>query len=728
MRPGSTASAVIASWVLSRYWPLAQCSHRSALPVPTQAVQPLNRPNLALIDALRVHCNEVELDGASSCLNALKDDGSVEGTSVSNLEGPLLDSRDNNSLVSMMETRFSPTDESSLVLYHNILRETTNGLVKPSFSYSQTHTSLRSLAVTNIIVGSLLPDLKTRRKFMRRLDKVIEKAAPKSKPQERAELNSVLKVLKHFSGASLKQLRVDHGFMMMTEHLVFSVREGKRIPPLFEQLYNFAKTKVLKGVRAVFKHAQLFRLRNDPHGSTLLKSSFSSRYLAMLTKLWQLDSVGVEALDVTVSQTTFSSEVFSVGFMNGVIDFAKEYSSLVEEDYLPGYEEETTKCYEQDKLLAKTKIICEGAFRRMEVFLARSTEVLNFISWMSLRDHITDLLLMVYNTAKVSLEAQTRQGGHITIETLRAKFGKDSLKQSLAQNILIKPRMQRDVHNITAGVAGIVAFFQLRKLHQWKPRPVDRTRRANGSSSGTASEQTSTEGKPEDLSLVGQRLEAFTDVDMPPELERAAPEFKNANDTTVTSTEATLLEMYSKKRDMLMMSLLRRSVGKLVKAFSSIFGRLQKMFRATVGRGRVHLCRRSDRQPCFNADEATKSRFAVLQFILAAHLGVHVGPNEKLGESLQELKKDFMAFFKDSAWFRYRTRTLKVFQRRTRWGLDILIDYIFPEQKGQGKKGNPISKEALSLIEQAGTAFADYVAIHSTIIYTLSRTSVDSRH
>lgn len=29
----------------------------------------------------------MELDGASSCLNALKDDGSVEGTSVSNLEG-----------------------------------------------------------------------------------------------------------------------------------------------------------------------------------------------------------------------------------------------------------------------------------------------------------------------------------------------------------------------------------------------------------------------------------------------------------------------------------------------------------------------------------------------------------------------------------------------------------------------------------------------------------------
>lgn len=89
----------------------------------------------------------------------------------------------------------------------------------------------------------------------------------------------------------------------------------------------------------------VFRLRNDHHGASLLKSSFSSRYLAMLTKLWQLDSVGVEALDATVSQTTFSSEVFSNGFMNGVIDFAKEYSSLVEEDYLPGYEEETTKCY-----------------------------------------------------------------------------------------------------------------------------------------------------------------------------------------------------------------------------------------------------------------------------------------------------------------------------------------------------------------------------------------------
>lgn len=90
----------------------------------------------------------------------------------------------------------------------------------------------------------------------------------------------------------------------------------------------------------------VFRLRSDPHGARLLKSAFSGKFVVMLTQLWQLDSVGVETLENSVpSLTTFSSEVFSQGFLNGIVHFAREYTSLIEGEYLTAYEDETTKCY-----------------------------------------------------------------------------------------------------------------------------------------------------------------------------------------------------------------------------------------------------------------------------------------------------------------------------------------------------------------------------------------------
>lgn len=78
----------------------------------------------------------------------------------------------------------------------------------------------------------------------------------------------------------------------------------------------------------------------------MLKEAFRNRFANMLTKLWQLDSLGVEAIDSSgPTLRTFSSEVFSHGFFAGVIDFAKEYSSLVEVEYLQGYDAEVIRCY-----------------------------------------------------------------------------------------------------------------------------------------------------------------------------------------------------------------------------------------------------------------------------------------------------------------------------------------------------------------------------------------------
>lgn len=248
-------------------------------------------------------------------------------------------------------------------------------------------------------------------------------------------------------------------------------------------------------------------------------------------------------------------------------------------------------------------------------------------------------------------------------------------------------------------------FFLLRKLHQWRPRSIGKAPTVGATLLGNASERQSASEKREDLSLVSQRLEAFAEVDLPPELEMAEPELKVVEDKSVTSAEATLLGKYAAKRDLMMMSLLRQSLRKLIRAFDSIFGRLEKMVRATVGRDRVQTCKLSDQKMCFNTDEATKARFAVLQFVLAAHLGVSIGMDEKLAESSQDLKEDFMSLVKDAAWFRYRSPTSRVLRRKTQWGLDLLIDHLFPQRKAEGKRDGPISEEHLTTIELAGTAF-----------------------
>lgn len=212
------------------------------------------------------------------------------------------------------------------------------------------------------------------------------------------------------------------------------------------------------------------------------------------------------------------------------------------------------------------------------------------------------------------------------------------------------------------------------------------------------------EGKQEELSLVDQRLEAFVDVDVPPEWATAAPELTAVDDQSVSSAENVLLEKFASKRDFLMMSLLRRSLAKLIRAFSSIFGKLEKLVRTATRQDRMAPCTLTGRRLCFNYDEATKTRFAILQFLLAAHIGVYLGPEGKFGGTAEDLQQDFMSFIKDAAWFRYRTRTLGIFRRKIRWGLDLLVDHLFPEQKGIQNIDQPMSDEQLDLIEKAGIA------------------------
>ncbi|CDJ46997.1 hypothetical protein, conserved [Eimeria brunetti] len=762
MGPDSATCAIILVVALSVGRGLAYSrQHRFTLPGPSLGIQELSRQDGSIFEVLRqetplieassAEWSDADVAGVASWLQETDDDSNSTGGILTDIEGGLWDGKGESSPASFTQLDFSPLDESALALYHRVFRESVQGTAKPSFNYIRTHSALRSLAVTNLIIGSLLPELDKKRAFIRKIEKAVKKTTPKDIIQEEAEVKEVVKVVTQLSGISPGRIRNDRNVMAAIYHIISNVREGKRngfaglfeslasesiftiahsllhtgaslgfsfqpmlssglrlvqgcvrmamkiqslagpalllpggvvgtvlrhfirafnliffppllavtgglagamgvacllgVPTLFSELYNFVSSRVLKGVSAVYKHTQLFRLRRDPHGARVLKSAFSGKFVSMLTQLWQLDSVGVETLENT----------------------------------------------------------CEGIFRRLETFSTRSKDTLNFITWMAFRDYIAELLLMVYNTARLSLEAQIKQSENPSIETLRAAFAEVDLQDSLVANIVVKPRLERDVHNFTSGV--VATFFVLRKLHQWRPWSVEKVPVVGATSAvAVPKNQQPAKQQDEDVSLVTQRLEAFAEVEMPPELMMAAPELKVVEDKSVTSPEATLLGTYAAKRDLLMMSLLRRSLQKIISAFNSIFGRLEKMVQATVGRDRVQTCKLADRKLCFNADEATKARFAALQFIIAAHLGVSMGREEKLAESPQELKNDFMSFVKDAAWFRYRPRTLRVFRRKPQWGLNILIDHLFPQRKEDAKKEDPVSEEHLATIDLAVTS------------------------
>lgn len=476
------------------------------------------------------------------------------------------------------------------------------------------------------------------------------------------------------------------------------------VPRLFAKIYKFVTTRVTRGVIAAIKYAQIFRLRKDPQGAAALKRNFGTGFARMITTMWQLDLVDVDAVNDSGvhGKAAFASEMFSHGFFTGIVDFAKEYATLVEYEYLAGYEEAVTKCYEQTTLLLETKLACEGIYRRTEVFSARSRGVLSTLSWISFRDYVAELMLMVYRTAKVLVETQSEATGDLSPRTLKNALKEDGISDFTAA-VALRPRLRRDIHNITTGISGIVSFFELRKLHRWRPLW------AEGSKTGRAPAQVPSEareamaslsGGRQALSLVNQRLEAFVAVDLPPGWVAAAPQPSVLDGHSASFAETVMSRKLSTKRDLLMISLFRRSTSRLINALNSVFGKLEHMLRAAT-RKEIHTCSLSDRSICWNSVEATNGRFAILQFLVAAHLGAYIGPSEKFNASLIDLQQDFMQAIKDVAWARYKLRPHRGFRRRIRWGLDMLIDHLFPEREWKPNDEEPLSSEQLALLEQA---------------------------
>ncbi|KAL8269892.1 hypothetical protein Esti_006177 [Eimeria stiedai] len=478
-------------------------------------------------------------------------------------------------------------------------------------------------------------------------------------------------------------------------------------PRILAKAFKFAEKQVLEGISAAYKYTQLFRLRRDSHGVRLLKEAFRSNLPKMLAKLWQLGSYHKSKPDKSrLRVSTLSSEVLAHSFLTGVVDFARESSYVMEAEYLPGKELETIRCYVRQLFVCCRMHLfsqCEATYRYAERFSARLQGALVFISWMSFRDAITDLLLMVYNVAKIALQAQVWSTENASLGSLGAAFKEDSYTESFNSNVALKPRLSRDVHNITSGITGLVMFFELRKLYRWRPRYAGETTDSpSGQKQGERRlERQILKEDNEDLSLANQRFEAFADLDIPADWTQAAPELEVVDDSLLPA-EKVLLERFSSERDYMMMSLLRRSVGKLISAFKSIFGKLEKIVKLATHRDRVSPCSLQDRRVCMNADEAKKTRLTILHVMLAAHMGVFMGPGGGMAGSPEEMRQDFLNALRDAAWVRYRRRNIIPFKGKRRWGLDLLIDYLFPEREGKHDPDKPMTEEDMTALENAG--------------------------
>ncbi|KAL8424983.1 hypothetical protein Efla_004460 [Eimeria flavescens] len=690
---------------------------------------------------------------------------------------------------SYLEVGYDPASKSSFRLYHEVFRGAVrevarsaqqfkcdapiaNPLGPDTLNYMQTFASLRSLMVCNPIMGSLFAHLREKRHFVKRLDKLVKREAPKNEKQRVAEFSSVLRLMARTVGASSRKLQEDASVMRAVRHLILSIREGKRnglssmfealttdavftvansilyvgtrmvfrsffrifnllffpplaaftsglavavgvtcltgIPRLLAKVFKLIKVQVVKGITAAFKLTQLFRLRRDPNGVQLLKESFNSRFPQMLTHLWQLGSYDWSDADKsTVAAPSLTSEQLAYSFLTGVFGFSRQYAYLMEAEYLPGKEEESISCYVlfPHKLnISLCLSQCEATYRQTERFSSRSREVLSFINWMSLKDGIADLLLMIYNAAKLALEAQIYGDSQAPFETLRAAYRDAAVADSLTTNVAIKPKLSRDVHNITSGVAGLAAFFELRKLHRWKPQSAAASAASAKKQKkvDSALERKTLEGNDGEISLADQRFQAFADdADLPLDWEQAAPEQMVA-DESVLPAEKTLLDKFAAKRDALMMSMLRRSLSKLISAFSSIFGKLETLVKLATNQDRIRTCSLQDRRLCMNADEASKTRLTLLHILLSIHMGVALGPGGGVASSLEEMKSDFMSFISETASVRYRPPSINPLKRRSRWGLDLLLDFLFPDRKSAQNTQKPVTEEELTALEKAG--------------------------
>ncbi|KAL8443082.1 hypothetical protein Emag_006109 [Eimeria magna] len=500
-----------------------------------------------------------------------------------------------------------------------------------ALSYVQTYASLRSLMVCNPIIGSLFSNLKEKRNFVKKLDKVVKRG------------NGLASIF--------EALNSDAVFTIANSLLYVGTSLGYALKPMVSK-----RLRVFEGCLKATMAVQ--NLLGPP---SLVLGGFLGMILRSFFRMFNLIFFP--------SLLAFTSGLAVAG---------------------------------QNLLLAKIKLTCEGTYRYAERFSARLRGALGFISWMSFRDAITDLLLMVYNVAKTALQAQVWGKENISLDTLRAAVKESTSTESFASNVALKPRLSRDVHNITAGVTGLVMFFELRKLYRWTPRPVGET--ADSSSNQKKSErrlegEVLKEGN-EDISLINQRFEAFADLDIPPDWTQAAPELQVVDDSLLPAEKA-LLEKFASKRDYMMMSLLRRSVGKLISAFESIFGKLEKIVKLATHRDRVSPCSLEDRRVCMNAEEATKTRLTILHVMLAAHMGVFMGPGGGLAGSPEEIRQDFLNALRDAAWVRYRRRSIVPFKGKHRWGLDVLMDYLFPERKGKHDPDKPMTEEDMSALEEA---------------------------
>lgn len=399
---------------------------------------------------------------------------------------------------------------------------------------------------------------------------------------------------------------------------------------------------------------------------------------------------------------------------------------------------------------------CEGTYRATERFSARSMDVIRSTSWFSFRRAIADMLLLIYNAARVVVESQ------MSGVDLRAAFRQENVSETFIKSVLTKPKMRKDVHKLNCGVTGIgkspsktpfdhvytfaygcqgsawslwrlvyvvlhmisVLFFELRKLHQWRPQPAKNLKLPRSSAVGfTRVWMPSEEAKKnEDVSLVKQSLEAFGDIDMPPGWAAAAPELTVVNDRSASPAESVLLEKYASKRDEMMISLLRGSLKNLVDAFKGIFGLLEGLVHDASPDDRVPLCKLGDQAICFDDKEATKARLNVLHILLAAHLGVHVGQGRHDAGYTKELEQDFMSFLIDAAWFRFRPRLLRSFRRKSGWGLDLLTEYLFPGERSGQDSERPMTDDQLLRIRQAGNS--GRLQLATTSATTRSRRSI----
>ncbi|PFH31044.1 hypothetical protein BESB_033170 [Besnoitia besnoiti] len=532
-----------------------------------------------------------------------------------------------------------------------------------------------------------------------------------------------------------------------------------QLPKLLYKIYDTVATAVQKGVRLGFMKYFQHRVRGDQVAQKTLAYLAMNKGAMLLALMWQLKNVNYTSLQSFQEiMPTASEAVFQHGVSFGAVEFASELQQYLQQDYL-ALRPELDVCYGTQRLTPLVELKCDASWRSVEKFTTAVSGMLSYVSRFNFRSHVGDLLLLMYTIVIVNMNTASGPGQSATwagFKDAKAYIDVEAAWGALPSRLFRLPFLKKNAHDISIGLTKLAIFFQLRRLHRWKPDPgkwtlvnpepeavqgapseasTDASTRLARSaslplSSAPLSPSASSAGistlapssfvalaeESEDLGIPSfagatdvAAAEAVAEEDgrlvtIPFDVEAAAAGAQAASVRALSPNHQKKLNEMRRRRSGYMLRLLHQGMAPLAEAIEQLFGRFLHLLTLRNGGKPLNTCP-DDPDLLAKAGVCPNNRALhakdemPLRLMVSTFAGMYYRRDVgNFGGAVPaDIVRDFMAFFEEIKYERVAPGFFaKLRRKRPKWILDVVLNSIF----GKGAHENtPITSDEMTRVQ-----------------------------